>query len=201
MEALHRLLYVGSDEDFYNSLAGNVKACRCCLSMLNDPQRLMPCLRLTPVLDQSDNNLELLETRFRQRYAAVIFDLDLPYDELSKILKKLHTFDASISAIVLSNTCGAVSKYLAHLDGAAGYFIKPINDFKPILDMIEQSLQKQRHWETIVRKLASGNSEPHDSVLEPRGPLDEIPSSGGRRSSTLEAFSGNLVGRAQQGLQ
>ena len=165
MNQCPRLLYAGNDEVLYHALTTYLPQDVCRWEMLDDPYQVVERLQTTPPLESLADDSTSLVGSFRERYAAVILDPEIPPESATALLREIKEYDGGMSVIMITSQPTSVAISLARIDGAEACFVKPVEPMEPLVEAIRTTLRKFERWEESLRAAlaCSGKKPPEES--------------------------------------
>ena len=125
------ILHADDDPQFTSLVAAYLKNCGYEVTPINDPLEVLPQL-----------------VRTQQR--VVLLDFDMPIMNGIEVLRKIKAFDAGIQVILLTGLASMTTVLEAMHEHADACFFKPVLDFQPLLEALNESFRKcERWWETL----------------------------------------------------
>ncbi len=159
MHQCPRLLYAGNDKALYHSLTAHLPQDVCRWELLDDPYQVVECLQKTPSLESLSGDSTSLEGSFRERYAAVILDPEIPPESATALLREIKEYDGGMSVIMIASQPTSVAISLARIDGAEACFVKPVEPMEPLVEAIRTTLRKFERWEESLRTALTCSGE------------------------------------------
>ena len=81
---------------------------------------------------------------------VVMLDIDMPQINGLELLEEIKQFDGGIQVIMLTGVVTTTNVLRSFRRGAEACFFKPVDDFQPIIDALEDAFSKiDRWWHTL----------------------------------------------------
>lgn len=114
-----------------------------------------------------NNPTQVIPMLIQKDCRVVILDIDMPQISGLELLDDIKQFDGGIQVIMLTGVVTTTNVLRSFRRGAEACFFKPIDDFQPIVDALEDAFGKIDRWWNTLEELIDRKqieSEPIQTV-------------------------------------
>lgn len=136
----HTILHVDDDVQVTRLVAAELKKRGYRVESLNDP-------------------LQAVSHLVRTQHRVVLLDVDMPGKDGLTLLREIKQLDGGIQVVMLTGLASMSTILQALRWGAEACFFKPITDFEPLAEALEDTFRKDDRWWSALADLKQRKQE------------------------------------------
>ncbi len=140
------ILHIDDDPQVTRFVGARLKAHGYRVTSLNDPRIALR---------------ELMQNQWR----VVLLDIDMPGVNGLDLLREIKAYDGGIQVLMLTGVTSMNSLLQSFRFGAEACLFKPLNDYQPLFDALDDTFRKIDRWWDALEELSQRRCEEHGMLV------------------------------------